>query len=61
MALFSAEHLRSIDPARTPRPEAPRRHAALLDKLTAEAARPAYSRVVVVGAVRGDRIRDARC
>ena len=53
MALFSADQLRSIDPGEAPRQGASRPHAALLDKLTAEAARPAYSRVVVVGAVRG--------
>ena len=53
MALFSADQLRSIDPSEAPRQGASRPHAALLDKLTAEAARPAYSRVVVVGAVRG--------
>jgi len=53
MALFSADQLRSIDPGEAPQQGASRPHAALLDKLTAEAARPAYSRVVVVGAVRG--------
>jgi Undecaprenyl-phosphate glucose phosphotransferase len=53
MALFSAEQLRSIDDAPAPRREARRPHAELLEKLTAESARPAYSRVVVVGVVRG--------
>jgi Undecaprenyl-phosphate glucose phosphotransferase len=53
MAVFSAQHLRSAVGATPPRRETERPNAALLDKLTAEAARPAYSRVVVVGVVRG--------
>jgi Undecaprenyl-phosphate glucose phosphotransferase len=53
MALFSANHLRSIDAEKASPREMARPHAALLDKLAAEASRPAFSRVVVVGVVRG--------
>jgi Undecaprenyl-phosphate glucose phosphotransferase len=52
MALFSASQLRAVETPARRRREAPRISAALLEQLTAEAARPAYSRVVVVGAVR---------
>src|ERR1700733_241577 len=53
MAVFSAHHLRLVVGATPSRQESERPNAALLDKLTSEAARPAYSRVVVVGVVRG--------
>jgi Undecaprenyl-phosphate glucose phosphotransferase len=52
MSLSSASAPRPAEGPARPRPDKPRAHAALLRQLTAEAARPSYSGVVVGGAVR---------